>query len=196
MLPRFWKLFTVVQDEVKNYSGPENYYQIFQSSLLKLQERHSFEVLKECNKVAIILPALTCNQIANNLSRNENLADVFVGKEVLYDRAFRFTITGSLSVNQMMRAKGVFGSGIWDFWSQIFQYQELFSDDKSTESELKAPSMSGNISVVFTIIFLGILCSIVVFVIEVRKSIYSLVMISIGFIKNFFILLLSNVQKR
>ncbi|CAL8124493.1 unnamed protein product [Orchesella dallaii] len=170
LLPNFWKLYKNVQDEVRKYSGPEYYYRVFQSALLKLQERHSFEVLKECNKVAVILPALTCNQIANNLSRNENLADVFVGKEVLYDRAFRVKISGSVSVNLIMRAKWVMGSGIWDFWSQIFEHRELFNEDKSSETQLKAPSMSGNISVVFTIILFGIVCSLVVFVLEAHAG--------------------------
>ncbi|CAL8098169.1 unnamed protein product [Orchesella dallaii] len=171
LLPRFWELFSNVQDQLKNYSGSKGYYKVFQSWLLKLQERHALEVLKECNKVAIVLPALTCNQIAKNLSRNENLVDVFVGKKVLYDRAFKVSITGSVSVNQVMRAKRVLGSGIWDFWFQIFQYQELFNVDKSSETQLEAPSMSGNISVVFTIILFGFVCSIIVFVIEVRRAV-------------------------
>ncbi|CAL8124489.1 unnamed protein product [Orchesella dallaii] len=170
LLPRFWKLYKNVQDEVRKYSGPEYYYRVFQSALLKLQERHSFEVLKKCNKVAVILPALTCNQIANNLSRNENLADVFVGKEVLYDRAFRVRISGSVSTDRIMRAKWVMGSGIWDFWSKIFEHRELFNEDKSSETQLKAPSMSGNISVVFTIILFEIVCSLVVFVVEVHAG--------------------------
>ncbi|CAL8124424.1 unnamed protein product [Orchesella dallaii] len=195
LLPNFWKLYKNVQDEVRKYSGPEYYYIVFQSSLLKLQERHSFEVLKECNKVAVILPALTCNQIANNLSRNENLADVFVGKEVLYDRAFRVKISGSVSVNLIMRAKWVMGSGIWDFWSQIFEHRELFNEDKSSETQLKAPSMSGNISVVFTIILFGIVCSLVVFVLEAHAGIYDFGRATTKFIKTFFIYFYSMIVK-
>ncbi|CAL8098172.1 unnamed protein product [Orchesella dallaii] len=195
LLPELTKLYKNVEAEVKNWEGSRQYYQKFHASLSKLQERHAFEILKKCNKVAVILPALTCHQIARNLSEIENLADVYVGEELLYNQSFRIRISGSVPHNILMRAKHLMASGIWDFWSEIFRHEATFREDKSSETQLVAPSMSGNISVVFTIILFGFACAVAVFVIEIRKIIYDCGMVASKLIKNSFIYLVCAVAK-
>ncbi|CAL8098180.1 unnamed protein product [Orchesella dallaii] len=185
LLPNFDKFHNKIMDEV----GPlpakkvENYFIEFHSSLRKWQEQHIFEVLKGCNKVAVILPAFTGHQMAKNLTEVENLADVYVGKEVLYERAFKMEISGSVSINQVMRAKLVVSSGIWNFWLQIFWNEAMFQEDTSSEKQLVAPSLSGNISVVFAVIIFGIVCSTAVFVIEIREIMYSFVVVILSSIR-------------
>ncbi|CAL8098183.1 unnamed protein product [Orchesella dallaii] len=174
LFPDFEKVYKNVQDAVRNNSEPV-YYRKFHAALSKWQDRHALEVLKGCKQVAVILPALSCHQIARNLTKLENLSDVFVGKEVLYNRGFKFIISGSVSDNQVRRAKRMVGSGIWDFWDQIIRHRATFTEDKSSEAQLKAPSIYGNISVVFTIIFFGMLIASTVFLIEVRTTFCQLV---------------------
>ncbi|CAL8133117.1 unnamed protein product [Orchesella dallaii] len=179
LLPNFNKFHNKIMDEVGLLPAKEvkNYFIEFHDSLRKWQEQHAFEVLKGCNKVAVILPAFTGHQMAKNLTEVENLADVYVGKEVLYQRAFKMEISGSVSVKQVMRAKLVVSSGIWNFWSQIFWNGAMFQEDTTSEKQLVAPSLSGNISVVFTVIIFGIVLSTAVFVIEIRKIMYSFVVV-------------------
>ncbi|CAL8098174.1 unnamed protein product [Orchesella dallaii] len=160
----------------------ENYFIEFYTSLRKWQEQQAFEVLKGCNKVAVILPAFTGHQMAKNLTAVENLADVYVGKEVLYERAFKMEISGSVSVNQVMRAKLVLSSGIWNFWLKIFWNGAMFQEDTPFKKQLVASSLSGNILVVFTVLIFGIVCSTTVFVIEIRGIMYSFVIVAARFV--------------
>ncbi|CAL8097658.1 unnamed protein product [Orchesella dallaii] len=174
ILPKFWKLYKNVQNEVgiSPSKSSRYYYQKFHASLANWQDWHSFEILKDCDKVAVLLPALTCHQMARKLTEVENLADVHVGKEVLYERGFKIRMSGLVPVNKITRAKRMLETGIWDFWSQIFRHGSMFREDQFSDTTLKAPSMSGNIAVVFAIILLGLACSMAVFVIEIRKLVY------------------------
>ncbi|CAL8098143.1 unnamed protein product [Orchesella dallaii] len=142
ILPNFGQLYKQVLDDVGPWPAAKHgystlrftlYVRNFQRSLSKWQERHAFEVLKRCNKSAVILPALTCHQMARNLTDQEDLADVYVGEDVLFDRAFRIRVSGYASVKQIIKAKLMISSGIWDFWSQIFQHGAMFKVDKSSE---------------------------------------------------------------
>ncbi|CAL8131011.1 unnamed protein product [Orchesella dallaii] len=189
ILPEFTKLYKNVEAEVEYAVQSEDYDYIFQTSLLKKQERHIFEILRKCNKVAVILPALTCHQIARNLTEIENPTDVYVGEELLYNQSSRIRISGLVPLNHIMRAKYVLGSGIWDFWSEIFQHRATFREYKSSDTQPVAPSMSGNISVVFTIVLFGFACAIAVFVIEIRGIIYGCGKAASKLIKRAFIVL-------
>ncbi len=68
-------------------------------------------------------------------------------------------------------------SGLWEHWPKYFEETFPFKSDSGKSTPLKAPTMKGNILIIFSVLGIGILLSIVCFIIEIGKDIFKFVYI-------------------
>ncbi|CAL8136448.1 unnamed protein product [Orchesella dallaii] len=134
----------------------------------KWQRKHAFETLKSCNKVALILPSFVCHRFAQKLSEEISKERIYVSKQVLHEHSFDVRLKGPITPYALKRFKWMQVSGIWEFWIQIFRDGTLYIE-KQARNELKKPTMSGNISIIFTTWIVGVAIGTVVFFVEIIK---------------------------
>lgn len=120
-----------------------------QSDVLQQQEQNKLRaLLVKCNKTALILPDYLCKQVAVNLTRKIHYLDVSVGSESFSNLDTTFRLQGYVPPHISKRIMGITSSGLWNKDAKLLTGR--FSlDDKVVP--VKAPSLSGNIVVVFTI---------------------------------------------
>ncbi|CAL8130212.1 unnamed protein product [Orchesella dallaii] len=140
----------------------------------KWQKIHSFEVLKGCNKTALILPSYLCHRFAQKLSSEILEERIYVSKQVLFEQSFHVRLHGFIKLGELKRIKGIEASGIWEFWLQLFGDGTLYIE-KQARNELKRPTMSGNIYVIFSILMVGLAVGTLLFLMEVLKNICSFI---------------------
>ncbi|CAL8136338.1 unnamed protein product [Orchesella dallaii] len=140
----------------------------------KWQRKYAFESLKRCNKVALILPSFVCHRFAQKLSEEISKERIYVSKQVLHEHSFDVRLKGPITLYALKRFKWMQVSGIWEFWIQIFRDRTLYIE-KQARTELKKPTMSGNISILFTTWIVGVAIGTVVFFVEIIKLIYSFI---------------------
>ncbi|CAL8135871.1 unnamed protein product [Orchesella dallaii] len=140
----------------------------------KWQRKHALEALKRCNKVALILPSFVCHRFAQKLSEEISKERIYVGKQVLHEHSFHVRLNGPITLDALKRFKWMQVAGIWEFWVQIFRDRTLYID-KQARNELKKPTMSGNVSIIFTTWIVGVAIGTVVFFVEIIKLIYSFI---------------------
>ncbi|CAL8130014.1 unnamed protein product [Orchesella dallaii] len=152
-------------------------------SFSKFQNSETLEIMKPCNRTAVLVEDDWAQQLAFALSKFlSKTKDIYVGKEVLYEHLFMFKLHDYVRLSDMKRAKSVIASGIWEFWMKFFRQKVLFRGDEDAY-ELKRPKMSGNISVVFLLILVGWSLSSFVFILEVIECIAKLVLSCINVLK-------------
>jgi len=78
----------------------------------------------------------------------------------------------------MKRIKNFGTSGIWEFWLQIFHRKDVYHEDNSYD-ELKKPSMSGNVFVIFSVLLSGVGLAVGSFMVEVCKVVYPFVVMQV-----------------
>jgi len=146
-----------------------------EKSFMKLQQNNELQVLSRCNRTALVLPSYRSNILALNLTANlASSTDVYVGKDILYERAYLVKLYGSITTNMMKRVKQMAGSGIWAFWLQVFRNGAVYQQDGSGY-ELKKPTMSGNIFVLYVLLLFGLVFSTAIFIVESRVKVYKVV---------------------
>ncbi|CAL8130190.1 unnamed protein product [Orchesella dallaii] len=168
---------TMVASRVKDIDRVSR--RLVRTLFTKWQKIHSFEVLKRCNKTALILPSYLCHHFAQKLSSEYLEERIYVSKQVLHEQSFHVRLQGFIKLGELKRIKGIEASGIWEFWLQLFRDGTLYIE-KQARNELKKPTMSGNISVIFTIWIIGVAVGTVAFFVEVFKLIYSFIRYSIS----------------
>jgi len=164
---------TMVASRVKEWYATSKIH--VEKSFSKLQQKNELEVLSRCNRTALVLPDYRTNQLALNLTTNlASATDVYVGKDILYERGFLVKLYGYITTNMMKRVEGMMESGIWTFWMQVFRNGAVYQQDGSGY-ELKKPTMSGNIFVLYVLLFFGLGLATVILIVECRKWLCSLV---------------------
>ncbi|CAL8130182.1 unnamed protein product [Orchesella dallaii] len=157
---------------------------IVRTLFTKWQKIHSFEVLKRCNKTALILPSYLCHRFAKKLSSEILEEHIYVSKQVLYEQSFHVRLRGFIKLGELKRIKRIEASGIWEFWLQLFRDGTLYVE-KQARNELKKPTMSGNISVIFSVLIVGFVVGTLVFLVEVRNSLWCVIRYALNATKQF-----------
>lgn len=142
---------------------PRNHRQDFWLDLHKagvreennLIENESVELLRSlrrCQKVALLLPEYLCRNSSRMLKKVGHQSNVFVGKEVISDVEWLFSLRGSVPPHIPLRIKATYESGIWRRWENLAKRVE--ADTGNTD--VLAASMDGNIIVIFCVWFCGL----------------------------------------
>lgn len=120
-----------------------------------------FFQLKQCNKVALVLPEYLCRRYLRDLKKEENEVHAFIGKETYLGLKWMFTLNGALPPHLPQRIKGIHEGGIWSRWV-VMQRENI-----TTENQIVAAArMDGNIILIFLVWIFGIILSTVFVVAE------------------------------
>lgn len=116
-----------------------------------------FEALKDCHKVALVLPEHKCHNYSKLLNRQGFTKNVFVGKDRYIDVEWMFRITGVVPPYIPTRIKSAHEFGIWQRWTKLVGGTK--EGIKGGNEKVTAAKMSGNVVVVFLIWLVGIIAS-------------------------------------
>ncbi|CAL8130184.1 unnamed protein product [Orchesella dallaii] len=150
------------------------YKHMVTKSFTRLQQDGELEIIGRCNRTALIVPDYVGHSLALKLTKTfARKMEVYIGKDILYERAIIVKLQGSVQLSMTKRVKNMASSGIWEFWMQIFRQGAIYRED-GNGYEPKKPSMSGNIFILYVLLFCGLISSVVVWLIETRTCIYVL----------------------
>jgi len=137
-------------------------------SFNKWQKIHGLEVIKQCGKTAIVASDYFARSLAKLLAESRaSSKDIYVGRDVLYERLLYVKLTGWVRQSVVKRISTVGASGIWEFWLKIFISKS--TPNEADNEDLTKPTLSGNISVIFTLLLGGLAISICVFLLEILQ---------------------------
>ncbi|CAL8143464.1 unnamed protein product [Orchesella dallaii] len=163
---------TQLSKRIKDINGHIGFNNRVFQYFIKWQKKSQLEILSTCNRTSLIAPDYLTQSLAftvtNHIGRKR---DVYIGKEVLYQRDFSIKLGGFVNLAVIKRFRHMTESGIADFWVRIFRHDTLYHEYDS-ENELKEPTMTGNILVVFSLFLVGIGVAICGFLIETRTQMY------------------------
>ncbi|CAL8069490.1 unnamed protein product [Orchesella dallaii] len=135
----------------------------------------NFDLIKVCNKTAILLPEIDAYPLYYKLLQ-EKFKDVYLSKEAFFALSYGVLFWRSVNPFILQRAQGMVQSNIMEHWNQFVVH--FMTSVKSGYGgrtllahsvEPVASDMKGNIVVVFTLLPLGVVVSILIFVIEIRR---------------------------
>jgi len=102
---------------------------------LKWQKIHSLGFMKRCDRLALVAPDYWSSHVAKTLRKVvPKTKDVYLGKEVLYERLFFNKLMFFVRLSTMKRIKAMGSSGILDFWLNIFRPRVGFDDDAESRT--------------------------------------------------------------
>lgn len=125
------------------------------------------ESLRKCDKVAVILPEYICRNVSKVLRKNDALASVSIGEEVISDVHWLFSLKGFVPSYITKRIAGAHESGFWMYWEGIFRE----SDGDKEIVPVAAATMNGNIAVIFLVWLCGLLGTVLSYVYEILRNV-------------------------
>ncbi|CAL8139140.1 unnamed protein product [Orchesella dallaii] len=127
-------------------------------------------VIRACNKSALILPELFASQMANKL-RQEGHKYVYVGKDFLFHETLFLHLKGWTPVKSFWERVGTLEtSGIWKWWNDVVgDANGRFSgreSSRASEIVVEKPSMTGNAEIIFQLFCISSTISVFCFLVE------------------------------
>lgn len=118
-----------------------------------------FNLLKECNNVALVLPEYLCYNFSKRLKEDNRIQPhVFIGKDESHSSiSWRFILSGIIQPSLTQRIKGAYESGLWLRATLLDDGTKSFTND---QINVAAASMGGNIVVVFFVLLAGLAISV------------------------------------
>ncbi|CAL8131071.1 unnamed protein product [Orchesella dallaii] len=123
----------------------------------ELQNVSMIRRLVKCNRVAMVLPELLCNQYLLML-RKYGFKHSSIGKETLYEDGVGFSPSGWMSNQLIYRINGFQGSGIWNRMYGIYKASRQIHFN-SMKAHQERPAMEGNVVVIFVVLCAGYVVS-------------------------------------
>ncbi|CAL8131102.1 unnamed protein product [Orchesella dallaii] len=123
----------------------------------ELQNISMIRRLFKCNRVAMVLPELLCNQYLLML-RKYGFKHSSIGKETLYEDGIAYSPSGWMSNQLIRRINGFQGSGIWNRMYGIYKASRQIHMN-SREVHQERPGLEGNVIVIFVVLCAGYVVS-------------------------------------
>ncbi len=127
------------------------------------------DLMKDCNRTAVLLPDFAAHEYYYNLKRKKKSA--FLGNGLQMSMSYGIKFSRRVNPQVLVRMQGLYSAGLWDWWTKVMvdfmpRIQGGFINDRI--SPWKASDLNGNIVVVFVIYCAGILTGIFVWILEVN----------------------------
>lgn len=154
--------FTMLQNvainlEVNNITVTYENVNDYSEEFSRLEENHLLQFLKRCNKAALVLPTHVGFDVIKKLEK-EGRQNLYQGVEKYYEINIGFAMKGLVPWYFIQRVQYAHRCGLWMRWENFYKKKYEQRSKRRAES-LKAPSMTGNISIIFAILFSGLLVS-------------------------------------
>lgn len=133
--------------------------------ILDFEERFLLDHLSKCKKSAVVLPSYMIYDFTSKLKGNNisGSGQVSIGKERYFSGYQIFNLEGPVPYFVTLRLRAVQVSGIMEWWGTLVKGKILADEVRSSP---KQATMSGNISVIFVVMFTGHCLSIIYFMLE------------------------------
>lgn len=127
-------------------------------TLIENQEVQIRKTLKKCENVAFVLPEKECDALAKTLTKEDSLfGKIYVTQQKFSMSSFGFNFIGNLPPYLLRRIQfPMHESGIWQWLSTITRRNHY---DFRTMGTVEAPSMNGNVLVIFIVYICGLCIS-------------------------------------
>lgn len=140
----------------------------FKSRFYRTETDLLLNLLEKCDKTAIVMPQQKCRELARMTTR-KTYKPVSVGVESYNNVTTMFTLTGIIPSGVIRRMRRIYESGIWTWWSYIYQGHHT-SNIASSQILKKKPGMAGNIRRIFHLLAGGFQAAAVIFILEIVSS--------------------------
>ncbi|CAL8135203.1 unnamed protein product [Orchesella dallaii] len=161
------KLHTFMMEDlsrlsVGNYDFKNSTTEDFQAT----ESDYFYKSLEICGRTAAVLPLKLAYEHFLKLKKGGK-ATVYFGKEILHKRNLGFYFEGWLPEYAVSGIKGISQSGIWSRLNDIYgvSHKNLWQHSEG-EINLKRPTMSGNVLVIFVVLLFGLCFSTILFFLE------------------------------
>lgn len=135
-----------------------------------------YDVLKECNYTALFLPDVEANALYYRLKREGKSA--FLGDHLGLSKDYGLMFARWVNPAVLKRIKSLYASGFYDWWTNFLVNVLIRIRGGSLHDNLigetgrnKASDMQGNITVVFVILAMGLVCAVLVFCGEMWRKV-------------------------
>lgn len=157
----FVKIFTEIGQEYlklkKHNKSLRGFEPVFRKMLKDKEQLALEKALRDCNKVALILP----DHITRKVARKYNhLQDLYIGKESLQDSVIGFKLEGYIPSFVLSRIRAITWAGIWNKWEKLVWSKTGRSVQEKKQTRVHKATMSGNIFILFVLLLCGEACSI------------------------------------
>jgi len=127
-----------------------------------------FEVLRDCNNIALFLPDvdahLTFFEFRRNISIKHN---VFLSKETMFQLQHMYSFGGWITSTTLNRMKALEVGGFFNRWTDfIGNYMTKIRGGETAGGMKLKTHLSGNISVIFVVLVTGWCFCLIVFALE------------------------------
>lgn len=125
-----------------------------------------YGILGKCSRVALILPEIICNEFARKIKEEYPSAPVFVGKEEYTEIDWMIKLSGYVAPHIIKHVKGIGERGIWRRWMNLAN-ETLSRAQVKDDGHVKAASMSGNVVVIFVVLWFGMMLGCIAIFLEI-----------------------------
>lgn len=117
-----------------------------------------FKLIRNCSKVALILPEHLCHENSKRLSKEARLPYTYVGKEGLSEIGWMFSLhgVGKITSQFLTRLKSAHESGHWHKWTRLFGSSTDVTVTIKANSRVVAARMDGNVILIFIVWMCGL----------------------------------------
>lgn len=155
--------------------GPEFHWRMYEritydcyEKLKTVEEVMLREHLAYGKKTALILPQHKCWEFLREIKQNLSFGNIFVGDETYSELHWKFRLSGWVPPRVISKVNNIYETGIWQWWIQVFNRTSTYLKNNDRD-QVQAPSLRGNIPVVFVLWGFGLALAFSILLIEFRK---------------------------
>lgn len=137
----------------------------------KLEASNFKQLLRKCDNIAVVLPIENCRQLKQSIHESVGIT---VGKDFISENNVVLEFKGTITSHLSKRLKSVQHAGVWDWLGKILSIYNV--RESKDQNRSRKPSISGNISVLFSVLILGQLIALCCFGIEMGCTILPKIM--------------------
>lgn len=143
-----------------------------ENMFFEFEEKQLSKVLQSCDSVAVILPNHLCSKYKQSLK--PTTGKISISKEAFYETGMSFYFQGLVNPSIFLRIGSMSQSGIWEWWNRFITYMHLLSMRPPQFQKVfkSAITLSGNAQVIFYILLVGLVTSVLEFLLEWRVLMY------------------------
>jgi len=164
-----------------------NYTQIHPSweSIMRSGKPTYSEILQGCNKTALFLSDVDAHLTFFELRRNLSIKpNVFLSTESMFQMQFKYSFGKWVPPTILLKMGGLEIGGFFDWWTNlIVNYMTKIRGGETADKPRQRTDLSGNISVIFIVLAVGLAFSVLGFVFELRFHVFELLGNLLGLMK-------------
>lgn len=129
------------------------------------EHKESFDFLRTCHKSAVIAPEFQCLRHVEKL-RRLRYSYATLGQDTYFGTNMAFSLAGIVPQNILQRIRATHTSGLFSKWLELLKGTGNQRYQQVIRTPIQAPTMAGNIRVLFHVWAGGLVVSVVIVIFE------------------------------